>query len=105
MCIRDSNYAADFVAGAFECCGVRYQRCEKAKSQLYAELLPRLCSAEVELLDQEPLVKQLATLERRTRAGGRDIIDHPAGGHDDLANAVAGVCDIAFAPVRRIGAF
>jgi hypothetical protein len=27
---------------------------------------------------------------RRTSRGGRDSIDHPAGGHDDLANAFCG---------------
>jgi hypothetical protein len=31
-------------------------------------------------------------LERRTARGGRDSIDHPPGAHDDLANAVAGLC-------------
>ena len=30
-------------------------------------------------------------LERRTARGGRDSIDHTPGGHDDLANAAAGV--------------
>jgi hypothetical protein len=25
---------------------------------------------------------------------GKDSIDHGLGGHDDLANAVAGVCDM-----------
>ena len=49
-------------------------------------------------------VHQLAALERRTRAGGRDIIDHPPGGHDDLANAVAGVSVVAATPRRMIGA-
>ena len=34
---------------------------------------------------------QLAGLERRTARSGRDLIDHAPGGHDDLANAVAGV--------------
>lgn len=33
---------------------------------------------------------QLVGLERRTARGGRDSIDHPPGGHDDVANAVAG---------------
>jgi hypothetical protein len=36
------------------------------------------------------LVAQLCSLERRTTRGGRDSIDHPPSGHDDLANAVAG---------------
>lgn len=92
------NYAAEFTARAFDACGIRYEKCEKAKSDLYAELLPRLCSGEIELLDDEAMVTQLASLERRTRAGGRDVIDHPPGGHDDLANAVAGV---SYAAVAR----
>jgi hypothetical protein len=34
-------------------------------------------------------------LERRTARGGRDSIDHAPGGHDDLANAVAGAVALA----------
>ena len=40
------------------------------------------------------LAAQLCSLERRTARGGKDSIDHPPGGHDDLANAVAGVAAI-----------
>jgi hypothetical protein len=101
--ITGDNYAADFVSRAFEGSGVRYTKCDKPKSQLYIELLPRLCSREIELLDNEALVNQLAGLERRTRSGGRDIIDHPPGGHDDLANAVAGVAVVATNPVLIVG--
>ncbi|MBW3540725.1 MAG: hypothetical protein KY476_10680 [Planctomycetes bacterium] len=103
--VTGDNYAAEFVAGAFESCGIRYTKAPKAKSVLYAELLPRLCSNEIELPDSEPLVSQLAGLERRTRSGGRDIIDHPPGGHDDLANAVAGVADVACTRRPLVGAF
>jgi hypothetical protein len=38
------------------------------------------------------LLLQLTCLERKTRSGGKDVIDHPNGMKDDLANAVAGVC-------------
>ena len=38
-------------------------------------------------------------MERRTRSAGRDLVDHPPKGHDDLANAVAGVCSLL--AVRR----
>jgi hypothetical protein len=48
------------------------------------------------------LVSQIAGLERRTRSGGKDVIDHPPGGHDELANAVAGAAD-AVGRIRRIG--
>jgi hypothetical protein len=102
------NYSAEFVRSSFRARGVDYQRATpsdwnnnasalvaKPKSQLYAELLPRLCSGEIELLDHEILVHQLASLERKTRSGGRDIIDHAPGQHDDVANVVAGVTDVA----------
>jgi hypothetical protein len=79
------NYAAEYTAQAFQAFGVKYKKSEKVKSQLYLELLPRLCSGEIELLDDELTINQLANLERRTRSGGKDIVDHPQGGHDDLA--------------------
>lgn len=101
------NYSAEFTKSAFEVRGIQYRRATtnvwssknttqttKSRSMLYLELLPRLCSGEIELLDNEQLITQLAGLERRTRAGGRDIVDHGPGGHDDVANAVAGVCDV-----------
>jgi hypothetical protein len=102
------NYSAEWVKQAFESRGVRYEKATtnpwsnnptakvaKNKSQLYLELLPRLCSGEIELLDNEVLISQLANLERRTRSGGRDIIDHVPGSHDDVANVGAGVADAA----------
>ena len=36
------------------------------------------------------MISQFLSLERRTARGGRDSIDHPPGGKDDLANAAAG---------------
>lgn len=97
------NFGAEFVAGAFAASGVGYHRAELPKSQLYRELLPRLCSGEIELLDDERVVSQLAGLERRTRAGGNDVIDHAPGGKDDAANAVAGVCFSVGRTARRAG--
>ena len=44
----------------------------------------------VQLLDNEVLKTQLMCLERKTRQGGKDAIEHPRGLHDDLCNAVAG---------------
>lgn len=98
------NYAAEFTASAFVENGIKYRKSDKNKNIIYAELLPRLCSGDIELLDDERLVSQLASLERRTRSGGRDVIDHPPGGHDDLANAVAGVAVVAAANRRKLGA-
>ena len=89
--IQGDNYAGDFVNSAFASNGMQFANCDKNKSALYAELLPILTSGEIEILDQPKLVKQLSCLERRTRSGGKDVIDHPPNSHDDLANAVAGV--------------
>ena len=57
--------------------------------------MPLLNSNRIELLDHPRLVAQLCGLERRTTRGGRDSIDHAPGGHDDLANAVAGAAALA----------
>lgn len=103
--VTGDNYAAEFVASAFTNARIKYTQSDKPKSQLYVELLPRLCSGEIELLDSDTLINQLAGLERRTRSGGKDIIDHPPGSHDDLANAVAGVVVSSTKKVIRVGAF
>ncbi len=89
------RYASGYTVDAFRSHGITYRASEKNRSQLYLELLPRICSKEIELPDNERLIKQLAALERRTRSGGLDVIDHPANQHDDLSNCVAGISDIA----------
>ena len=43
------------------------------------------------------MTAQLSTLERRTGRGGKDSIDHPPGGHDDVANVAAGCLVMATA--------
>lgn len=75
--------------------GVTYKLSELPKSGLYQAMLPALNSAQVELLDVPGLVTQIASLERRVARGGRESIDHPPHGHDDVANAVAGVVFLA----------
>jgi capsid protein len=75
---------------------VNYEPAERTKSELYKDLLPLLNSQAVDLLDNERLVSQLVSLERRTTRGGRDSIDHLPGAHDDLANAVAGALVTVF---------
>lgn len=102
-CVGD-NYAAEFVAGAFRANGITYTRSPLPKAGLYIEFLPRLTSGLITLPANPTLTEQLCNLERRTRAGGRDIVDHPPGAHDDLANAVAGVATTAATPARRVGA-
>jgi len=97
------NYSAEFVVQAFQNSGINYEKSKLNKSQLYLELLPAICSNSIELLDDETLINQLSNLERRTRSGGKDIVDHPQGGHDDSANVVAGLNFIAAKNHRRKG--
>jgi hypothetical protein len=87
------------VAEAFRKAGLEHRSSDLTKSQIYVDLLPRLNSREIDLLDNQRLIAQLVGLERRTARGGRDSIDHAPGSHDDVANAVAGV--LVFATSRR----
>jgi hypothetical protein len=85
------RYAASWVVDAFSKHGVRYAYSARDRSALYADALPLFTSGRVRLLDNRKLIAQFANLERRTASLGRDRIDHPAGGHDDLSNSAAGV--------------
>ena len=51
----------------------------------------------VDKLDLEGIIER-HRIERRTAWGGRDSIDHGPGGHDDVANAVAGALVAAQGP-------
>ncbi|WP_238388809.1 hypothetical protein [Roseimaritima ulvae] len=102
--VHGDNYAADWVAKSFQEHNIHFTKADRNKSALYLELLPRLGSGEIELIDNEVLIDQLSNLERRTRSGGKDIIDHAPGGHDDLANAVAGVSCVTSKGKLRVGA-
>ena len=72
----------------------------KSKSEIYRDALPRLNSGKLRLLDHPRLVNQLCSLERSTsRNTGKEAIDHPAGLHDDLANAACGA--LVFAGAKK----
>ena len=105
-CIGD-RYAVGWVVEAFSQCGVMYEHSEQSKSELYGSLLPMLNSGTAALLQHDRLRRQLLALERRT-GRGRDIIDHPRGQHDDVANAAAGALVLAklepgSTPIRGFG--
>ena len=89
------RYAGEWPPEQFARHGVRYRVYPKTKSDLYGELLSIVNSGRVELLDHSGLIAQLCNLERRTSRGGKDSIDHPPSGHDDLINAAAGAILLA----------
>jgi hypothetical protein len=92
--VTGDKYAGEFPRELFRRRGIKYLLCEKPKSDLYRDLLPGLNSGRVLLPRNNRLTNQLVGLERRTTRAGRDSIDHAPGGHDDLANAVAGAFDV-----------
>jgi len=89
--VTGDRYAGEFAREPFKKAGITYDISDRPKSDLYRDLLPVINSKRVDLLDHPRLLTQLSSLERRTARSGRDSIDHPPGGHDDLANVVAGV--------------
>jgi hypothetical protein len=88
--VEGDRFGGEWCREPFRQHGIAYDLSTKTKSQIYQAILPRLNSGEVDLLDNARLHAQLVGLERRTSRGGRDSIDHPPSGHDDVANAAAG---------------
>jgi hypothetical protein len=93
--VTGDRYAAEWPRERFRVHGIEYRVADKTKSDLYLSLLPLLNSQRIELLDHPRLINQLTGLERRTSRAGKDSIDHVPGGHDDIANAVAGAAGLA----------
>ena len=93
--VHGDRYAAGWATDEFRKYGIRYVPSERPKSQIYLDFLPMLTSRRAVLLEDQRLVNQFATLERRTVRSGRDSVDHMPGAVDDLANAVAGVLTLA----------
>ena len=100
--VEGDRYAGEWPRERFSGHGVEYKTADKAKSDIYKSFLPVVNSGEVELLDHKVLRAQLEGLERRTARGGRDSIDHPPGGRDDVANAVAGAVVRAAKPDEKV---
>jgi hypothetical protein len=92
--VSGDRYAGEFPRELFRKRGIEYCCSEKPKSDLFRDLLPLLNSGRVVLPKSDRLVNQLCGLERRVSRSGKDSIDHGPGGHDDLANAVAGAADL-----------
>lgn len=92
--VTGDRYAGEWPREQFRKHGITYKLAEQPRSDLYRDLLPAMNSGQVELLDLPDLVTQLCSLERRVGRGGRESIDHPPNGHDDIANAVAGAISL-----------
>jgi hypothetical protein len=100
--IYGDRYAGIWPVESFAKFGITYIQNAEPKSNLYQALLPILNSVRIELLDNPRLIAQLCSLERRTARGGKDSIDHPPGGKDDLANVAAILCSVT---LNRYGSY
>ncbi len=87
--VISDKYAAGWGRQAGERHGLRFVPSEMDRSAAYLNLEPLLAQGRIELLDHPQMVRELALLERRPRPGGRDVVEHPRGGHDDYSNALA----------------
>jgi hypothetical protein len=95
--VQGDHFSGGWVRDEFSRAGVHYRPSRRNRSEIYLAALPLLLSGRARLLDSQPLRQQLAGLERRAHAGGRESVDHGAGAaaHDDLANAAAGALMLA----------
>lgn len=92
--VTGDKYSGEWCSSSFGNEGITYKNSELTKSDIYLEFLPLIMQGKVELLDHKQQTTELRQLERRT-GRGKDMIDHPKGLHDDLANAAAGACVMA----------
>jgi hypothetical protein len=100
--VTGDRYAGEFPRELFRKCGIEYRCADKAKSDLYRDLLPLLNSGRIVLPKSDRLVNQIVGLERHVARSGKDSIDHGQGTHDDLCNAVAGVAAMVSKPKRDL---
>lgn len=95
--ITGDRYAGEWPREQFRDNEVEYISSEFTKSEIYMKLLPRVNNGQIRLIENKRMFVQMTSLERRTSRNGRDSVDHPVGGFDDLANAAAGAITIAAA--------
>ena len=88
--VTGDRYAGAWVEEAFRAHRISYKASELTKSEIYLESLPLFARGALGLPDDRRLLTELTQLERRASRAGRDTVDHPPRGHDDLANAVCG---------------
>jgi hypothetical protein len=87
--VHGDKYASKWTVERFASEGVIYQQNDADKSVYYLELEPLFSTDRIQILDNPELVRELRLLEKRPRATGKTLVDHPLRGHNDLANALA----------------
>jgi hypothetical protein len=95
--VSSDNYAAGFAQNLVRSAGLSFEPAKKHKSELYADpFLPLLNPRKIDLPRNERAIAQICSLERSMQRSGREQITHAIHGHDDIANAIAGVADAVY---------
>ncbi len=90
--VTGDSFSGEWSVSAFRKHGINYQKAPKNRSELYLDFIAPINAKAIELPDNKRLKDQLRRLERRRGRLGKDSIDHPNNGADDVANSAAGVC-------------
>ena len=87
------RYGGEWPVEAFREQGITYELASKTKSELYLAFVATINGQRIELPEDEALLRELRSLERKRGHSGKDRVDHPsrAGAHDDRANCAAGL--------------
>jgi len=87
--VYGDGFAKGWTGALFEPAGLRYEVSPLTKSELYLSALTLINSRMVQLPDEPRLVAQIAGLQRRPGAAGREFVEHARVG-DDVANVALG---------------
>jgi hypothetical protein len=96
--VTGDNFAGAWVQQAFEHAGMQYRKSKLAKADLYLEGLAPFNRGVISIPDHPELVRELRLLERRVHRSGKDTVDHPRHGSDDLANVLFGAAWLVLQP-------
>jgi hypothetical protein len=90
--LHGDRWGGGFHADEWRRHGINYVPCERNTSENYLASLPLLLSGRARLVDDAVLRQQLAGLERRAQAAGRESVSHARAqsAHDDVAAAACG---------------
>lgn len=92
--IVTDKFAGSWAKDEFEKNDIKVEQSAAPKSELYRDSVSRFNSGLVQLPPDATLISQFCNLERRVARNGRETIDSPPGGHEDRANAAAGIMSI-----------
>jgi hypothetical protein len=102
--VTGDRFAKGWVREAFEAHGIRYRDAVRpdgrplTKAEAYLECEAYFAEGRIALLDDPTQTAELKGLQRRPVPGGRTMVDHRSGAHDDAANALCLAAALVMAP-------